>query len=133
MAYDVGHIAAYTAQRVNSHKKERKRRLKLTKDERIHETQERKRIKRAAGRYIDATAVEDNFESDNLQRAEKGYYKLVRDLIPRDPTTGRPFIIVLGKRLVRVTSDRWWDLNEKQQRFIRRKTRRYQAYLRNYK
>ena len=129
MPLDYDHLATHTLRRAHSRRKEKRRRAKLSEEERKSEDRERKRIKREARQFIDAGAIEDNKEKDNTQPVEVGYYQLIRDLIPRDPATGKPFLIVLGRKLSKINSDGWWDLTIKQQSIVRRKTRRYQSYL----
>lgn len=128
MVYDIAHIASHTQRQIRRHRKERKRRSKLTKEERVRENVERKRVGRAVSHFVDLAAVEDNTVNDNNQQVEAGYYQLIHDLVPRD-RNGRPFLIVFPKRLIKINSDFWWDLTRKQQRVVKHKTRRYQSYL----
>ena len=130
MVYDIAHIASHTKRQIRCHRKERKRRSKLTKEEKVRENLERKRVGRAVSHFVDLAVVEDNTVNDNNQQVEAGYYQLIHDLVPRDKN-GRPFLIVFpkNKRFIKINSDFWDDLTRKQQRVVRRKTRRYQSYL----
>ena len=128
MVYDIAHIASHTKRQIRRHRKERKRRSKLTKEEKVRENLKRKRVGRAVSHFVDLAAFEDNTVNDNNQQVEAGYYQLIHDLVPRDKN-GRPFLIVFPKKLIKINSDFWDDLTRKQQRVVRRKTRRYQSYL----
>ena len=87
------------------------------------EVSREKRVSRRAGyaahQFLDIEAEESEGEVESCIAAEDGFEAAVEDSRPLD-SKGEPFICFVGKRLVKILSNEYFDLSGREKREVKR-------------
>jgi hypothetical protein len=102
--------------------KEKKRLRSMSPREIKGERRARRRIKARARQFVDDEAEESEGEVEDPEPAEEGFEEGVG--FPRFLNSkGEPFVCLRGRRLVKILSSEYYDLNEWEKRRVKRRER----------
>jgi len=98
---------------------ERKRFRGMTPEEIRREKRVSRRVGYAARQFLDIEAEESEGEVESCIAAEDGFEAAFEDSRPLD-SKGEPFVCFVGKRLVKILSNEYFDLSDREKREVKR-------------